>query len=214
MYSVILMMALTSGSATPDWHHRGGCYGCYGGCYGCCGGLGGCCGGYYSGCCGGYYGGGYDGGYDGFGCWGGYSSWTPGYACHPTMGVPGGYDWMNGAAVPETGTGAEELGIPKSKKNGDKDTMAPTRAKLIVEVPSGARLFIDDMPVKVPAGVQNFQTPALEPGRDYYYVVRVETMRDGQPVSETRRIIVHAGQVARADFRELRPEAVRTAQAR
>src|SRR2546427_195755 len=43
MYTVVLMAALTSGSAAPDWHPRGGhghvghgCYGCYGGwsCYG------------------------------------------------------------------------------------------------------------------------------------------------------------------------------------
>jgi hypothetical protein len=43
-------------------------------------------------------------------------------------------------------------------------------------------------------------------------MVRIERMRDGQPVSETRRIIVRAGQVARADFRDVESEAVRTAQ--
>jgi uncharacterized protein (TIGR03000 family) len=73
-------------------------------------------------------------------------------------------------------------------------------------------LFIDDMPVKAPAGVQTFNTPALEPGQDYFYMVRVERMRDGQPISETRRIIVRAGQVARADFQDVESEAVRTAQ--
>jgi uncharacterized protein (TIGR03000 family) len=119
-----------------------------------------------------------------------------------------------GAAAPGTGTGSEELGKPKSGKNGDKETTVPTRAKLLVEVPSDARLFIDDMPVKVPAGVRSFDTPPLEPGQLFYYVVRVEAMRDGRPVTETRRIIVQAGQVARADFRELGPEAVRTAQAK
>jgi uncharacterized protein (TIGR03000 family) len=121
---------------------------------------------------------------------------------------------MNAAAVPGTGDSAEELGKPKPNKNGDKESMTPTRARLIVEVPPDARLFIDDMPVKANPGVQTFDTPALEPGRLFYYVVRVEAMRDGQPVSQTRRIIVRSGQVARADFKASEAAAVKTAQAR
>jgi uncharacterized protein (TIGR03000 family) len=62
MYSVVLMMAMTSGGDLPDLGHRHGC--CGGGEYSsCCGGYYGgyssCCGGYagYSSCCGGNYGG-------------------------------------------------------------------------------------------------------------------------------------------------------------
>src|SRR5262249_58329055 len=121
----------------------------------------------------------------------------------------------NGTADPGTGTSAEEPDKPKTnKKNDDKETMVPTRAKLVVEPPADAKLFIDDMPVKATAGVRTFDTPALEPGRPYYYMVRIERMRDGQPVSETRRIIVRAGQVARADFKDVESEAVRTAKAK
>jgi uncharacterized protein (TIGR03000 family) len=88
MYSMVLMMALTSGGDTPAIGHRGGggCGGgCYGGCYGGGGGGrsrghrgGGCCGcggggGYGGGCMGMGYGGGYGGcmgmGYGG-GCMG------------------------------------------------------------------------------------------------------------------------------------------------
>jgi uncharacterized protein (TIGR03000 family) len=55
MYSVVLMMAITTGGDLPDCHRRhscnggsyaGSCYGGYGGCYG---------GAYYGGCCGGMY---------------------------------------------------------------------------------------------------------------------------------------------------------------
>jgi hypothetical protein len=42
----------------------------------------------------------------------------------------------------------------------------------------------------------------------------MEMMRDGQPRSETRRIVVRAGQVARADFKDWEAEAQRTAQAK
>jgi uncharacterized protein (TIGR03000 family) len=196
MYSIVLMAALTAGSATPDWHHGGGCWGgCFGSGYG------------------GGYGVGYDG-YDGYGCWGGYSNWSYGGVSHPGMVSPGGYGVTGGTVVPGTGTGGEELGKPKSNKNGDKETMIPTRAKLVVELPANAKLFIDDMPVKTSAGVLTFHTPGLESGKAYFYMVRIERMRDGAPVSETRRIIVRAGQVARADFKDRESEAVRTVQAK
>jgi uncharacterized protein (TIGR03000 family) len=82
VYSVALMIALTTGADAPDCHrgHRGhgcsgGCYGGYGGCYG-GGGYGGCYGGGgYGGCYGGYASGGccgYGGGYASGGCYGGY----------------------------------------------------------------------------------------------------------------------------------------------
>ena len=65
MYTVVLMMALTTSGETPDCHRRNSCHGGgYGACYG---------GGYYGGgCYGGRYGGGgcYGGGYYG-GCYGG-----------------------------------------------------------------------------------------------------------------------------------------------
>jgi uncharacterized protein (TIGR03000 family) len=119
-----------------------------------------------------------------------------------------------GTTVPGTGNGHEEPEKSKENKTDVKETMEPTRAKLVVELPANAKLFIDGKPVKATAGVRTFHTPALEPGRPYYYMVRIERMRDGQPVSETRRIIVHAGQVARADFQDGESESVRTAQAK
>jgi uncharacterized protein (TIGR03000 family) len=119
---------------------------------------------------------------------------------------------MGGTVAPGTGSGFEQLDKPKPNKNGDKETMAPTRAKLVVELPANATLFIDNKPVKVAAGVHTFNTPVLEPGQLFYYEVRVETVRDGKPIAQTRRIIVRAGHVARADFKELTAEAVRTAQ--
>ena len=222
MYSVVLMAALTTGNATPAWHHWGGCCGgCFGGCHGCCGGgCFGCCGGCFGGCCGGGCYGGFGGSYgdgfsDGYGCWGGYSSWGYGDAFHAGPVVPGVYGMTGGTVVPGTAIGGEELDKPKpNKKSDDKETMVPTRARLVVELPANAKLFIDNMPVKAAAGVQTFNTPALPPGQDYFYMVRIERMRDGQPVSETRRIFVRAGQVARADFKDAESEAVQTAQAK
>lgn len=194
MSSVVLMAALTAGSATPAWHHCGGYCGHHGGCGSC---------GY------GYFG----GGYDGCGCWGGYSRW--GYCAMPPPNpvVSVAYGMTGGTVAPETGTSKEELGKPKTNKNGAKEKVAAP-AKLQIELPANASLFIDDMPVKAAEGVQTFDIPALEPDKDHFYIVRVEMMRDGQPISETRRIIVRAGRIARADFKDLESEALRTAQAK
>ena len=214
MYSVVLMAALTTGSATPDWR---GCGGWRGGCYGC---FDGCCGGGCGGCFGGCYGGGYSDGYGG-GHGGGYGDGS-GALTYPDAIMPGDGMIAPGTGVYPGGTGTpigEPLqGTPTENKGKDRDKkeqgMLSSKAKLVVELPADAKLFVDDMPVKATAGVQTFNTPALEPGQDYFYMVRVERMRDGQPVSETRRIIVRAGQVARADFKDVESEAARTVQAK
>lgn len=241
MYSVVLMAAMTAGSATPDCHRCGGCCGCYGGygygCGGCYGGCYGCFGGCYGGCwggCGGCYGGcwgGCGGCYGGcYGCWGGYSSW----GCMGCVGgvgygggisypgaIMGGGTYAPGTVAPGgTAPGTAPLqgeGLPPAKSTTkEKETRLfnQNKAKLVVELPANAKLFIDDMPMKAEAGVRSFNTPTLEPGQAYYYMVRVETMKDGKPVSETRRIIVRAGQIARADFKDLDSDTIRTAQAK
>lgn len=230
MYSMVLMAALTTGVATPDCHHRcGGCCGCYGGWGGCYGGgcYGGGCygGGCYGGCYGGFggcygggcygggcYGGGCYGG--GYGCWGGYSSW----GCAGCVGGYGGISYpgmigpgVGGAVVPNAG--GEQLPPAKPNKDG-KETRVPNRAKLIVELPTDAKLFIDDMPMKTTSGVRTFNTPTLEPGQAYYYMVRIEYVKDGKTVRDERRVIVRAGQIARAEFKDRDADAVRTVQAK
>jgi uncharacterized protein (TIGR03000 family) len=228
MYSVVLMAALTAGSATPDCHRCCGCWGGYGccGCYG--GGWGGCYGGGWGGCYGGCYGACY-------GCWGGYAGWgcmgclgsyygAPTYPGSIYMGGTAGGTVVPGGTYPP---GAEGLGAPVTDTDKDKDkgkskdkdkdgrgSLSSNKAKLVVELPADAKLFIDDLPMKTTSGVRSFNTPALQPGQAYYYMVRVETMRDGKPLSETRRVIVRAGQTARADFKDLEADAVRTAQAK
>ncbi len=211
MYSLVLMAALTAGSATPDCHRCGcwgggygygccGCYGGWGGCYGCWGCFGGC-----FGCFGGCY-----------GCWGGYGGYGYGGVgmAYPGSVYPGGM-MAPGAATPGAATPYEQLPPAKDgkdKKNGT--TLDTTKAKLVVELPANAKLFIDDMPMKNATGVRSFNTPSLEPGQAYYYMVRVETVREGKTVSETRRVVVRAGQVARADFKDLATDAVQTARSK
>jgi uncharacterized protein (TIGR03000 family) len=215
MYSVVLMAALAAGESTPELFFRHGCYGggwgCYGGggwggggCYGwghSCRGYGICYGGCYGACYGSYA--------SAVGGWGmPYGCYGPGYACgggcggymSPAYGVP-----MAPVVGPKTepGTVKPEGDGKKPKNGGDEEVGTSNRARLIVNLPSDGKLYVDDRPIRDAAPQKTFQTPALAKGQKYYYEVRAEVMRDGKPVSETRRVIVRAGATIRADFSSL-----------
>jgi uncharacterized protein (TIGR03000 family) len=220
MYSMVLMAALTTGTDAPDHWLRGhGCCGggCYGStctgysCRGSCGGSGcsgsyGCYGSHAYGCYGSCWGSSYGS------CWGSasYSAYA-GYSCHGCYGCwgcygcCGGYSpYMMAPAVP-----MREV-IPPPKKEGS-EAKAPTKAKLIVELPSNATLYIDDH--KMTAGTDHrvFNTPELDSGETYFYMLRAEVVKDGNPVTVTKRVIVKPGDAITADFRDISAPTVTTA---
>jgi uncharacterized protein (TIGR03000 family) len=229
MYSLVLMAALTTGEQTPELFHRNGCHGCYGGygchgcygggwgchgcygCYGACygygyGGWGGCYGG--GGCIGGCYGGcgGYGGGWGG--CYGGgYGCWGASYGCYAGCG---GYAGMGYAPV--SGGHPIASSTPTAPPTAAREES--TRARLIIELPADAKLFVDGQEIKNVSTRKTFSTPALQAGSEYYYEVRAEVMRDGEPVKETRRVIVTAGKEVREDFRSMGAAATSTARSR
>ena len=73
-------------------------------------------------------------------------------------------------------------------------------AELIVTVPAGAKLFVDDQPSTQTAAERRFMTPDLPPGRTFYYVLRLEAERDGRAWSQSRRVEVTAGAEVRVTF--------------
>jgi uncharacterized protein (TIGR03000 family) len=84
-----------------------------------------------------------------------------------------------------------------------KEGAAPKEAKLIVDLPADAKLFIDDQPMQVAGQHAVFVTPGLQTGKTYYYEVRAEIIREGKPVSNTKRVIFHAGDELRESFAQL-----------
>jgi uncharacterized protein (TIGR03000 family) len=201
MYSVVLMAALTTGGSAPDCHWRCGCHGGWG-----CSGWGWGGSGYW-GCncnyscwgCYGYGGWGNGGGY--WGSWGGCSGCYGCHGCYGCFGCTGCGGYSGGTQVaPVTGP-AEKA--PPPKKEGSKETRAPSKAKLIIDVPEDAKLFIDDQLMKSASGKRSFNTPPLERGQTYYYIVRAELLIDGQPYKETKRVLVRAGEEVQANFPEL-----------
>jgi uncharacterized protein (TIGR03000 family) len=202
MYSVVLMAALTAGSTTPSWGSGchgggGGCHGgwfagwrsCHGGagCYGgwanrsCYGGCNGCSGSAYAGC-------------HASACWGG---------CHTSAGCNGCHGAHAPAhmAPPGAPGGAAPEPVPAPKK--EEKSASINQARLIVELPADAKLYVDDLLMKTTSERRVFNSPRLELGQTYYYMLRAEVVRDGQTVSDTKRVLLRAGEVVQASFRDI-----------
>ena len=73
-------------------------------------------------------------------------------------------------------------------------------ARLTVKVPESAKLWVDDVYCPITSSERSFNTPTLEPGRQYFYTLRLEVEKDGDVVTESRRVFVAAGQRISVDF--------------
>jgi uncharacterized protein (TIGR03000 family) len=195
MYSVVLMAALSAAPATPSFCWGRGCHGCYG-CYGCYG-----CHGWhaYKYC---------------YGCHGCYGC----YGCYGWGGCYGGYACYGCAApvIVQPANPAPPVVPPEKPKEGDGEKKEPkenpeqasksNQARVVVELPKDAKLYFDDTLMKTTSEKRVFRTPQLQPGQAYYYILRAEVERDGKTISETKRIIVRAGEEVSARFPELGAE--------
>jgi uncharacterized protein (TIGR03000 family) len=190
-------------------------YGCHGTCYGySAGGLGyGCWGGGY-----GCWGAGYGCYGSGSGCWGaGYGCYGSGYA---SWGCGGGYAW--GGFPYGTGWGLANaspvlIGTPgppavattqrayynpgnspvvAASAEPDAGTPGSNRAALVVHMPAGAKLTVDNTATKATSDTRRFVTPPLEPGATYRYVLRGELDRNGQKVTASQNVEVRAGKTS------------------
>ncbi|HTU90350.1 MAG TPA: TIGR03000 domain-containing protein [Gemmataceae bacterium] len=191
MFSVVLMAALTTGMDLPD---RGGCRGgggggCHGrrggGCCGCYGGGGGCYGGGYGGC----YGGGYGMGYGG--CHGGYGMGYGG--CHGGYGMGYGGCYGGGVMMQGMPKGAEKIDKKPSEKK--EESLAPAPATILVQLPAEAKLLIDNEATTSTGGSRVFQSPTLNPGKEYHYTLTAEIVRNGKPIKAEQVVAVKAGQI-------------------
>jgi uncharacterized protein (TIGR03000 family) len=83
-------------------------------------------------------------------------------------------------------------------------------ARLTVKLPTDARLWVDQVECPLTTAERSFNTPVLQPGQTYYYTLKMELQRRGSPVTESKRVLVCAGQNVTVVFHE--PDAVTTAQ--
>ena len=199
MYSVVLATVLTAGGATPDcwWSHScwTSCHGCYSSCYGCSGsctgwgcygschgwGCYGSCNGCWSSCYGSCYG-------CSASCYGSCygTSWTPSYASavptYSNWSPPGSAPQMQ--KVPEISTGMQA-------------------ASVVIKASPDVKLKVNGQATPLDSVEQRFRTPLLQAGQVYSYEIVATGMRDGKEVSETRKVLVRAGQESRVDFTDM-----------
>ncbi len=216
MYSLALMMTLTTSVNVPychRGHHGCGCYsygGCYGGSYGCygCYGYGG---GY--GCCGygGYAYGGGGGGYD-----------VASYPKDPDE-TDEEYAYCQGKAREMQAQGEppgrirdfrsnwlqmshkqRKERMAKDKKGGGtgSEGSLPRPAQILVSLPADARLTIDEEKTQSGGTTRLFVSPPLRPDRSYSYTLKAQFVRDGKTVSLTKKASVSAGAETRVSFED------------
>ncbi|MBA2227785.1 TIGR03000 domain-containing protein [Thermogemmata fonticola] len=74
-------------------------------------------------------------------------------------------------------------------------------ATLIVKLPAGATLFVNDQPLpSSPQTVRRFRTPPLPVGQEYAYLLRVEYVRNGQRESLTQKVPFRPGEQIELDL--------------
>lgn len=79
------------------------------------------------------------------------------------------------------------------EKPADKEINAP--ATIQVSLPADAKLTIDDAATTSTSANRTFATPSLETGKEYFYTLKAEIVRDGKTVTTTRRVAVKAGEL-------------------
>jgi len=179
----------------PGYGAAGGCYGYHGGCYGA--GTGMTFGAYYidpsqtygQGC---------------YGCYGGYA----GYGIPvPVIVAPKAPDARDAKDPfppinPEAKEkkGVEPIPAPKEKT---PDVKKSARATIRMDIPQGAKLFVDGAPIQVTPGTRVFYTPVLSAGERFFYDFRMEFTANGQTRREERRVIVESNQEIAVDFSQL-----------
>jgi uncharacterized protein (TIGR03000 family) len=112
------------------------------------------------------------------------------------------------AAYTPVGPGPEQIPPPKVE---DKAGASLDRARVTFALPAGAKLFIDDQLMKGSVERRTFNTPRLERGQTYFYEVRAEVNRDGKTQTETKKVLVRAGENITVSFGTLEAPAVTTA---
>lgn len=217
MYTLVLLATLTTGASSADFcglfskhFNRNSCYGACAGCYGCggcvgnscfgrscfgasCFGCSGCFGSSCAGCNGACYGG---------------SAFVSSYSCHGCYGCYGCYGCAGAATSYGYGSSSPTYGTVPSSGYSEAPVVTTSAkpvtaepARLVVALPVDAKLYVDgNLTTTADKSVRSFRTPELQVGEQYVYTLKVEVVRGGKTLTESKQVIVTAGNEARAEF--------------
>src|SRR6516165_4645416 len=129
-----------------------------------------------------------------FGCYGGMVS----YGCRGCWGCSGGCTGTFVRPAPTPGPAK-----PESLASPMKETRRSLPATIFVQFPAGTKVFVDSHPVPLLLPGEGMITPDLELGKNYSYVLKAETMRNGTKVTDTRQLVVRGGQTYQVDFGDM-----------
>ena len=76
-------------------------------------------------------------------------------------------------------------------------------ARLAIELPSDAKLFVDGIAIAGTGASRMFHTPELPAGQDFYYDLKAEVVVNGKTEIEETRVVVKAGERSTAKFEKL-----------
>jgi len=76
-------------------------------------------------------------------------------------------------------------------------------AHVIVRLPADAQLTVHGVDCPLTSNTRTFDTPVLAPGQDYFYDLKAKVLREGQPVTQTRRVTFRAGERVTVSFENL-----------
>jgi len=142
------------------------------------------------------------------GCWGGHvveekHSWFH----HKDYGCCGGKGviYVNPAPAPAPAavTPAKPLPAGEPVPPPKEKAQAGSPGRIIVNLPAGAKVFVDDAPTQSVSTERTFVTPALEPGIGYIYTLRAELVENGTVHTDVQVVTVTAGESVAVSFPNL-----------
>ena len=77
---------------------------------------------------------------------------------------------------------------------------ALTRGLIIVSLPADAQLFLDGQPSIVGTNLRTLISPELEPGKSYFYTLRVEVERHRKTFTDTQKVYFQPGREVHVSF--------------
>jgi uncharacterized protein (TIGR03000 family) len=104
-------------------------------------------------------------------------------------------------AAPAVPVPAAPAPVPAAPKTSGTSSQAP--ARLTVELPTTAKLFVDGAAVAGAGTTRQFHTPDLPAGESFFYDLRAEVEVNGSVQTEEKRVVVRAGETVTASFAKL-----------
>jgi len=119
-------------------------------------------------------------------------------ACHAAPG-PVAF----GATAPATPGVVEPSREVLPVPTPSNQSSASEAATVVIKAPTDVRITVDGQETNRQTAETAFRTPELRAGQTYSYHFKAETVRNGRPVSEVKKVLVRAGEQSVVDFGSL-----------